>query len=103
MKWSKVIHFLSVILCLINISPQLFISNEQIAIFYEKVLINPQNIVGMKTLIYSLKYHFLMMPFYYLIYILASVILLIKNRKESNFYQIKNVSKFVNRQQKVDR
>jgi len=92
-KWIELIHFLPVLFCFINISPQFFITKEESHSFFEKAVVNPQFLVDMKTLFYSLKYNLVIRPIYNFGYIIATILFLLKNRKDALFYQIENVSK----------
>jgi AraC-like DNA-binding protein len=93
MKWIELIHFLPVLMCFINISPQFFITKEESQQFFEKATIDPQFLLSMKTWGYSLHYNLVIRPIYYFGYSMATILFLIKNRKDPLFYQIENISK----------
>ena len=93
-KFKKIewLHFLPVILVFINFSPQLFISTKEKAVFFEMVFKNPQFLNETKYFIFSIRENLLIRPLYFVIYIIASLSILFKNRKMHEMKNDKNIS-----------
>ena len=94
MRFRKIdyFHFFPMILVFLNFLPQLLLTSNEKAKFYQIVIQNPFLLFEIKHLVFSLKLNLLIRPLYFLIYIIASLLVIIRSNKRSEFYQNKSTS-----------